>query len=437
MIQKLIILIKNPNLAAKVRTVTHCCHLPGPDLFEELRGTSFSGQSLSSDWRTIDLLRLAIRNMVNVHTLRLYFPHYNIGRVLLSDFFDRSRPCEAPVRRLWLENCDLFFDNLYMDSVNLTGLESIRIRRIQSHYSPSGSTTESSHVCLARGGWILNRLDGAGSVYQTWHHSPDAEDQSRPRLTQRSPFYKAVPTQEVDRCKCPASVIYDKHIYNGIPEASEVLEVHWKDITSLPSLNGDTHVLDEDYEATFNNMFTYESNDVHLFRMLRLSVELKHLNLDWFVVPYHNRIILQERQASFLGDLSVLRFKNLKSFQYRNAVSNDCCIPSNVWLLHPSELVNKLKVDFLSFMENHPRLICLGWPIDQFFPEVIDFQYRERIQKVVLRLGILLETLRLDAQFRGSGEPQNGESRLPIRRHFIQNFAVHMKSVQTIKMEVR
>jgi hypothetical protein len=75
-IKRLFLLASTPRLASKVRTVTHRCHLPTPAIFAELPHMSFSDQSLSSDARTIALLRFAILNMVGVHTLRIIFPHY-------------------------------------------------------------------------------------------------------------------------------------------------------------------------------------------------------------------------------------------------------------------------------------------------------------------------------------------------------------------------
>src|ERR1700760_1334379 len=261
-VQKLIVLIKKPALAAKVRTVTHLCHFPGPDIFDELMTTSFTSQSLSSDWRTIELLRLAIRNMVNVHTLRLYFPHYNLGRVLLNDFFDKLRPRNVSIRRLWLENCDIFCDNLYSTSFDLTGLQSIRIRRIKSFYSPAGSFDDASHLSLSRDGSYRPKLDGAGGYMRTWHHTPNDENLTRPRLDGRSAVFKAVPARDVSPCSSPGSVIFNRHMYENIPEANLILESRKRLLSSLPPLNVHIRSMQEIEDAHPNVVFTYESNDM-------------------------------------------------------------------------------------------------------------------------------------------------------------------------------
>jgi hypothetical protein len=451
-VQKLIILIKKPALAAKVRTVTHLCHLPGPDIFDELMTASFSSQSLSSDWRTIELLRLAIRNMVNVHTIRLYFPHYNLGRVLLNDFFEKSRPRNIPIRRLWLENCDIFCDNLYSTSFDLTGLQSIRARRLKSFYFPIGSFENASHFSLSRDGSYRSKLDGAGGSMLTWHHTPNDEHLTRPHLDGHSAIFKAVPSRKVSPCSSPGSVIFNRHMYENIPEADMILESRKGLLNSLPPLNVNTRSMQDTGDSYSNVLFTYESNDMHLIRMLSLPWEnLRHLNLDWILVPVmYSHHLLFQRQYRFLAQLSALRFRNLTSFQFRNAISSECQIPSNISLLHPLDMQvdqvisqgpsvspETVRIDFLEFLEHHPNITCLAWPIDQFYPRYVDSQYIKRIRDVVDNLGSTLQTLRIDTKLNIRGERQSEPILFGTRRHFILDFACHMRSIKTIKMEVR
>ena len=93
-----------PWLAASVESVTHRCHLTPPNIFSELPRTPFSSQTLSIDPRTICLVRLAVRNMTRVNTLRLVFGHPKLTEALLRCFFDENRKRENPIKRLWLDN---------------------------------------------------------------------------------------------------------------------------------------------------------------------------------------------------------------------------------------------------------------------------------------------------------------------------------------------
>jgi hypothetical protein len=451
-VQKLIILIKDPHLASKVRTVTHLCHIPGPDMFDELMTASFISHSLSSDWRTIELLRLAIRNLVNVHTLRLYFPHYNLGRVLLNDFFATSRPRNSPIRKLWLENCDIFCDNLYSDTFNMVGLESIRVRRLKSFYHPLGYYEDAIHLSFARDGFYLDKLDGAGRSIHTWYHSPHNERSTCPKLDGRSDIFKAVPTRDVTPCTSPGSVIFDRYMYQNIPEVDIILESRKELVKSLPPLNVDVRPIQRLGDAPSTRVFTYESNDIHLTRMLTLPWEsLKHLNLDWILVPVMNhQHPIPQRQYILIAQLSALKFRNLTSFQFRNAVSSECHLPDRISLLHPLEINGdwtaqdgskapelNIKIDLLTFLENHPNLTCLAWPMDLFYPSVVESQYMKRIDNVVENLANNLETLRVDVKFDVRGERQVGDIRTGTGKQFIRLFASRMRVVKTIKMEVR
>lgn len=116
--------------------------------------------------------------MRKVHTLRLIFGHPHLNDALIRCFFDKDRPRDNPIRRLWLENLRLGFNfSLHFPQhplglpKNLTfnGLESIRFRRLpmrtsHDHY-PSGLPI---HWLSARGattGRMINRQDGAGGYF--------------------------------------------------------------------------------------------------------------------------------------------------------------------------------------------------------------------------------------------------------------------------------
>jgi hypothetical protein len=455
MIQTLIFLVKRPDIAKKVRTLTHACHLPPPDMFGELQSASFDGQSLSSDGRTIDLLRLAIRNMVNVHTLRLCHSHYNVGRVLLNDFFDRRRPGCVPIRRLWLENCDLYFDNLYTDSLDMTRLESLRIRRLKLYHRVIVDDDEGSHLTLARMGLFSTKQDGQGSYYGTWHHSIEQEKQSRMSGNGGLCLVPSFNNGNKFSSTCPGSRIFDEHMYNAIPEVQVLLHHNKELLDTLPSLNEGlftTGCSTEQREAPF----FFQANDVHIGRMLQQSCpNLKHLNLDWISASSHYMTgggRSRERYTRFVAQLSRLRFPHLISLQYRNTVTRTTSLPPEVYLLHPTRIYftktesihgeQFIEVDFLSFLEHHPNLAALAWPVDYFFPPNNlpgERPFENRVRDVIQNLGAKLETLRLQAGF-DSGEEQsrryNGYHPFGARHRFLCEFIGHMSNISTIKIEV-
>ena len=127
MIRVLLVLAQSPLHASHVRVLMHRCHLPLPDVFDDLPTMSFSDATLSRDSRTLHLLQPAIQNMSNVHNLRIILGHHNIVNGLLLGFFDKDRPSKCPVRRLWLESSCL--DGLDWGQLSSIGLESFRYRR--------------------------------------------------------------------------------------------------------------------------------------------------------------------------------------------------------------------------------------------------------------------------------------------------------------------
>jgi len=102
-------------------------------------------------------------------------------------------------------------------------------------------------------------------------------------------------------------------------------------------------------------------------------------------------------------------------------------------------------VGFLEFMESHPNLSNLAWPMDKFYPHnKADQATKSRICMTVANLGRTLLGLRVDSDTDGfdRGEPLTDESRdVPsvearARRHlFIRDFASEMTKVKTIKIE--
>lgn len=149
---------RNPAIASKVQVLTHKCHLPTPNIFSELPHMYFNAENLSQDNRTHTLLWLALRNLVNVHTLRIIYGHYNLTRILLAAFLDPKRPQRVPLRKLWLESCcPSGFGTNYTNFCSpgySTGLESVHIRRLRAESSdaPERSRMQQFEYKLSRGG---------------------------------------------------------------------------------------------------------------------------------------------------------------------------------------------------------------------------------------------------------------------------------------------
>ncbi|KAI9819338.1 MAG: hypothetical protein M1832_004043 [Thelocarpon impressellum] len=143
MIKILETLIANPSLASKVQTLTLSCHQdPGHPVGRQL--DSATGLPLDGDQGlAFRLLPQAIRVMGNVRTLRLINGHHALTRITLRGFFDGRRQCNTPVRRLWIETCELADVPLFKEDPLSGGLESIRLRRLA--FEPDSVHAESKH----------------------------------------------------------------------------------------------------------------------------------------------------------------------------------------------------------------------------------------------------------------------------------------------------
>jgi hypothetical protein len=218
MIEKLFILASNPTLAAKVQVLTHRCHLPAPNIFSELPNMHFHAENISQDRRLHALLWQAIHNLVNVHTLRIIYGHFNLTKVLLGAFLSPNRPHRIRLRKLWLESCSLSL--LETDSPKtlsldcLSGLESIRIRRLRAETTaaPERSKMQPKDYRLARGGSMKQMHNAAGGWL--WSAVDHLEDEYVPRGWD-------ITWGEQLRAK---SAMYDESIWEELPDIQAYLD---------------------------------------------------------------------------------------------------------------------------------------------------------------------------------------------------------------------
>jgi hypothetical protein len=360
----------------------------------------FNGEHLSHDARLHHLLRLAIRNMVNVHTLRIIYGHKSLTHGLLEGFLDPHRPCRIPLRKLWLESCSL--SNLRLDvasAIQLSGLESIRIRRLraESMGAPDMNDMRFLEFRLARGGQSLALQNGAGGwVWSTVEFSQENYPENWPQITHAELKAKA---EQFD-------------------------DVIWKELPEIQQFVDDNQI---------QRQRPLETPRMPISYILRRSSSLTNLSLDWILWRQRGNSD-NPAIASTMQTLAAMRFPNLRSFQVRNAVVAQTTLPDDVYLLEST---------FLEFLEEHSKLQCLAWPLDRFYSHSRPSQkIQSRSRRLVAHLGNVLTDLRVDTYYHYNGEGVTDEStdtdqeeRRIRRRRFIAEFAPFMRKVEQIKLE--
>ncbi|KAK3070351.1 hypothetical protein LTR53_010615 [Teratosphaeriaceae sp. CCFEE 6253] len=504
LIKILLLLARKPDLAACVQVVTHRCHLPPPAIFMELPKMPFSSHTLSTDLRTICLVKHAVRNMTRVHTLRIIFGHPNLNDALLRCFFDKRRLKSNPVRRLWLENCRFTAGcNISLDEhphglpleLDFDGLESVRFRRLPMRPGRPWRTGDYPGYGLVYSrGTLLPRSevlhDGVGGRYSTTMNLLGAEQsvhrQHRTRLEdpaleadERAALEVVPPLSQLFR----EATLYDRRIWDGLREQDIV---SLDDVALLREAQLPPNVMRSEiaYRGECLDPLNFEhidapaawkraqreklpSPDVAFDLCSSASSSLRSLTLDWVLTSPTQGVHQDGREHQrwldiFLG-LSSLRLPHLRAFQFRNAVIEGTRLPAGLYLLDhvgpeirndgssdPVALdldatqVERLGTACLEFLEAHPSLECLAWPMQHFFSErgmPTSPEIASRVTIVIANLGRTLVDLRVDTRYAGNGEPQSEDWTCPNladrerRRRFIELFASQMTKLKSIKIE--
>ncbi|RMZ72960.1 Multidrug resistance [Pyrenophora seminiperda CCB06] len=411
-IQKLYILATNPTIASKVHVVTHRCHLPMPNVYNDLPRMNFDAETLSQDARIHVLAKLALRNLVNVHTLRIIYGHWKLTNTLVAGFLDESRPRRVPLRRLWLESCCFDESSLYwLLPSQTTGLESIRLRRLESATFAiiPRQRLNSMQYKLSRSGHLVQMHNGAGGfITTTAQIAPDGLPEQFARPT----------TQEmVDMGK-----VLDAAMWEELSEIEKYIDANPINLS-----------------ARISEVPPLDSRPLAEWVISCSASTLTSLNLDW--IHWRKRWDTHHVDSSsycFLALLSGLRFPQLRAFQIRNAIMPLTRLPDDIYLLEGI---------FLGFLEAHTKLQCLAWPMDRIYSHTkpsVEVQSRSR--KLVAHLATMLTDLRIDAPYMTNnmsrGEPLTDDCATTeaiqqrIRRHrFIAEFAPHMRKLEQIKVE--
>ncbi|KAF7196810.1 hypothetical protein HII31_01728 [Pseudocercospora fuligena] len=498
MLKKLLVLVKRPWIAREVQILTHRCHLSPPGIFNELPHMPFCSQTLSTDWRTVELVKMAIKEMKKVTTVRIVLGHPWIVDAILRSFFDYERQDAMPVRRLWLENCQInaalakSMKSVGYDlpeKLEFDGLESVRFRRLPLRPGTKVDVMLTrNQLVYSRGGVYHEFQDGLGGHYRTTCNTAFMEAQAGENYlmwleaqrkmeelarTGRDPGWISSP---LDRHPLEelfeASHDFDERIFEALENITDLpQELRYGNLSraARAEMAYRGHLLDPDGSGqpsisalSSTKTERVSSAQVANAMLYNASTTLTSLNLDWVLTtPQTHCSKSLANWCSFYLDLFNCRFPHLRAFQFRNCVTPDNIMPPGLYLLDHSnilesipemllrqngtsddDLVASLDLAGLAFMEAHQNLQCLAWPMDHLFSHRgVSADISERVDAVIENLGRTLIDLRIDTVFRNYGEPATEEDECydygprTRRRHFITRFAARMQKVQSIKIE--
>ncbi|CAK3787225.1 Hypothetical predicted protein [Lecanosticta acicola] len=383
---------------------------------------------------------------------------------------------------------------------NFEALEVVRFRRLpMKPGTPYSDIVPRFHYAYSRGGIPIEMNDGLGGTFSTSMSELETEvrageeqviwledQRNRPSAHDRSPlekFYEVAHT-------------FDDSTYERLESLdfpSEVLELSSMTRPERATLAYRGSWLDPGAQIPISNKPFYFPFDLNKSKLLmrtkswkrmqrekissadavmlllnNASATLTSLNIDWAltipsILGHSREHEAFESWTSIFLALFRCRFPHLRSFQFRNCVVPETRLPKGLYLLDHSspyhgdpsngsvarmskedESAAAMDLAGLEFMEAHPNLKCLAWPMDHFFgPSEISADITDRVDKVVANLGRTLLDLRVDTLYAGPGsdEAQTEEvvcsdpATRASRRQFITRFANKMTRLESIKIE--
>ncbi|MCJ1376080.1 hypothetical protein MMC20_007318 [Loxospora ochrophaea] len=392
-IRLLLLFSRNTYLASQVRELTHRCHLHLPDVWQDLPRMSFQSATISQDKRLHALLFLAIRNLTNVHTLRIIFGHHTISKSLLEGFLvDPLRTAHSPMRRLWLESCCL--DGVRWAPSNpplSSSLESIRCRRMNFDVEDHAEEFSNGIPLVPRFGfWLTRNKDRASPGDFGTYNTSSVVDPDVQRHGSNED-----------------SIRWDNEIYQQFPMNKHL----YAPLNPPYIVAGRPDILETLMPGRFIGLL-----------MQGASKNLTNLVLDWV----HD-------SPEYIAELRDAHFPNLRAFQVRNAVEPLSCLP----LTDDFMLLGK---PWSRFLRRHRSLQCLAWPIDLFLP--LNSTPDTATREIIAQLGSTIKELRVDAQVNRHGEPVTSRSLekefsrpRSRRRAFIEHVVSRMEVLEVIKVE--
>lgn len=416
------------------------------------------------DPRTICLVRLAVRNMTRVNTLRIVFGHPKMTEALLRCFFDAYRERENPVKRLWLENVrivegtEIILERhkyglpLHLD---FTGVEKLRLRRL-----PLNTMEKDQHKQLndrrefvyTRGKEARELQNGLGGMYLTSTNNLGMEIVKGHEHMTRALAEEGLAKQRRPPAKNPQwpveelmahAMRFDDAIYEALSKEielpTEVVQAaepmyKWRSILAYRELwPGPDLELSCEGNRIFRQLFrvtqpTAGQCALPMFR--NMASTLSSLTIDWALTPPKPRKMKPEDYENWIRwyvQLFKLRCPHLKSFQYRNAVASQTLLPEGLYLFDHSTIFTDngferqwvpgkyptppydVGLGPLEFFEAHGNLQSLAWPMDQFFSPTRSTDISTRVRDVIERLGETLVDLRVDVLYTGAAEARSGD----------------------------
>ena len=385
LILMLIHFVKNPILASYVQELSHRCHQHLPDPWEDVAsGMAYNNSTFSMHPNTKGLIRRAIKNMTNVTTVRLILGHQTIVKELLQGFFGHHRQQPCHVKRLWVESCSL--SNLVGTSFSGPGLETIRCRRMRIGIHDLKSADEGGFFALARRTTTVYK-DGTYdyTIDRSASRPPDESPQACYEL--EASIYRNLPEDLPGDLRICAS--------SGSAESKDKHTEHFP-----ADLSGSAA------SAALEDLLSASSST------------LTSLTLDWVI-----------DQTATVRAIAGLTFPHLKAFQVRNAVLDDAQLPQMIdWYLF-SPL-------WLAFLNRHPKIQCLAWPMQHFLPDNRAITSREC--SIVSQVCQGLKQIRIDSPIIHTNSDA-ADILTPYAwtklKEFVTKVAPFLTSLQSIKIE--
>ncbi|CAK1358862.1 unnamed protein product [Cercospora beticola] len=407
------------------------------------------------------------------------------------------------VRRLWLENCRISAGlNLQMDPrvgnpfelptrLTFEGLESVRLRRLPFRPVSSAELSVAKHLVYARHSSTRPLQDGVGGRFEASTSTVVSElragQEYHRRMEELAVLEEAVPGSiledelQVDD-KCPLAQMfesahkYDEQEYEAL-EASIELPEQIRNLGKLTrreravmAYRGVALDVSLDAEMALSmpqpllNMQreTVTSADTAMLMLKNASDTLTSINLDWIMGSDHRTAYMGGSGRAYqqwVGMFRIffeLRFPNLRSLQLRNCVVAGTTIPWDILLLDSSPEFSEQRPTNgqaavqdgssptfapLAFMEAHPEIRCLAWPMSNFFSDKPSTSIRRRVDVVMDNLARNLVDLRVDTKYSEHGEPYTDDDDLEYsiyrerRRRFISEFVPKLRRLESIKIE--
>ncbi|KAM3422186.1 hypothetical protein BST61_g2555 [Cercospora zeina] len=430
-------------------------------------------------------------NLVDV-LLRGFFDENRIGREGV-----------VRVRRLWLENCRISAGlTMQMDRrvgnpfglperLGFDGLETVRLRRLPFRTSSSAEVAVAKNIVYARDMATTPLQDGVGGRFEASTNTVLAEIRPGENYVRQMEKRKALEDEGSEGTIEDGLALddeyplvqmfesahnYDEQEYSAL-EAQIELPEQIRDLGNLTRRERAVMAyrgvqLDASFEEETEIAIpepllkmqreTIPSADAGMMMLRNASNTLTSINLDWIMGVYDRKWYPLKHSREYEQYIGMyrkffdLRFPNLRSFQLRNCVVTGTTIPWDVLLLDSSpefseQRLTKDEADGqdenspalapLAFMEAHPDIKCLAWPMSNFFSYNPSEKVRRRAAVVMDNLARNLVDLRIDVKFSDHGEPLTEEGSLEYtlgcerRRRFISEFLPRLRKLESIKIE--